>query len=120
MGGRKGYSLKEIVGDIRKVKLGRRELLISIKDKDPKKIVKATTKILNKSDEQLESLAYSFIFMDSIKKDYSKLREESTKNRRKNLAKKWASFREEKGKKFNTKINRNIVDSANKALGGIK
>lgn len=118
MGGRRGYSLKEIVGDIRKVKSGQKELLLSIKDKDTKKIVKATTKILGKSDEQIESLAYSFLFMDSIKKDYGKLRKESQKDRRKDLAKKWASFRKEKGRKFNFKINRNIVDSANEVLGG--
>lgn len=118
MGGRRGYSLKKIVGDIRKVKADQNELLKSIKDRDIKKVVKATAKILDKSEQKLESLAYSFVFMDSFKKEYNKLRKKIPKDRRKSLAKKWASFREEKGKKFDAITNRNVVDSANKVLGG--
>jgi polynucleotide 5'-kinase involved in rRNA processing len=118
MGGRKGYSLKTIVGDIRKIRASKKKLLQGIKDKDPDKIVNASAKILSKSDKSLESLAYSYLFVGSIKKDYNKLRKESRKERRKDLAEKWASFRKEKGKKFDATTNRNVVDSATRVLGG--
>ncbi|MBU2503538.1 MAG: hypothetical protein KJ879_00590 [Nanoarchaeota archaeon] len=121
MGGRKGYSLKKIVGDIRKVKSNQKELLQGIKDNNPKKVVSASAGILAKSDTALESLAHSFLFVGSLKeKDFKRLNKESTKERRKQLAKKWASYRKEKGKKFDAATNRDIVDSATRTLGGIK
>lgn len=118
MGGRKGYSLKKIVGDMRKVKADQKTLLQGIKDKSPKKVVKASAKMLSKSNKSIESLAYSYLFVDSVKKHYDKLKKESLKGRRKDLAKKWASFRKEKGKKFDATTNRNVVDSASRVLGG--
>ena len=120
MGGRKGYSLKKIVGDIRKVKTEQKQLLSSIRENDPKKLVKASAKILAKSDNALESLVYSYLFVDSIKDDYQKLSAEGTKERRKELAKKWADFRKEKDKTFDPTTNRDIVDSATRVLGGGK
>lgn len=120
MGGRKGYSLKAIVRDIRKVRVEQKQLLQGVKENDPKKIVGASAKILSKSDRGIESLAYSYLFVDSIKDDYKKLSEESIKKRRKELAKKWADFRKEKGKKFDPATNRNVVDSATRVLGGEK
>lgn len=120
MGGRKGYSLKNIVGDLRKVKTDQKQLLQSIKDKSPKKVVKASAQILSKSDKSLESLAYSYLFVGSVKNDYGKLKKDSQKERRKDLAKKWASFRKEKGKKFDAITNRNVVDSASRVFGGGK
>lgn len=120
MGGRKGYSLKRIVGDIRKVKTEQKQLLDSIKSNQPENVVKASAKILAKSDNALESLAYSYLFVDSIKDDYKKLGAEGTKERRKELAKKWSDFRKEKGKKFDPSTNRDVVDSATRVLGGGK
>jgi len=120
MGGRKGYSLKKVVGDLRKIKETQKELLKGIKDKDPKKIVKASAKILAKSEIALESIGYSYIFVDSISSEYKKLQKESTKERRKELTKKWASFRKEKGKKFDATTNRDVVDSTTRVLGGIQ
>jgi len=118
MGGRKGYSLKVIVGDMRKVRSDQKQLLQGVKENDPKKIVDASAKILSKSDKALESLAYSYLFVDSIKDDYKKLSDESIKERRKELSKRWAAFRKEKGKKFDSSTNRDVVDSATRVLGG--
>jgi len=118
MGGRRGYSLKKVVGDLRKVKAPQKELLQGIQAKDPKKVVKASAKILAKSDKALESIGYSYLFVDSISSEYKKLRRERTKERRRELAKKWASFRKEKGKKFDTTTNRDVVDSTTRILGG--
>ena len=118
MGGRKGYSLKVIVGDLRKVKFDQKELIEGIKDKDPKKVVKASAKILAKSDMALDSLAHSFLFVKSIeKKDCDRLKKASRKSRRKEVAKKWASYRKEKGTKFDAATNRVVVDSAARVLG---
>lgn len=120
MGGRKGYSLKAIVRDMRKVRAEQKQLLQGVKENDPKKVVGASAKILSKSDSALESLAYSYLFVDSIKDDYKKLSEESIKQRRKELSKRWADFRKEKGKKFDPTTNRDVVDSATRILGGGK
>src|SRR3989338_7365703 len=106
MGGRKGYSLKKIVGDLRRVKSVQNELIKGIKEKDPKKVVSASAKILAKSDPVLESLAHSFLFVGELKeKDYERLSKEGTKQRRKELASKWAAYRKEKGKKFDAVTN---------------
>lgn len=118
MGGRKGYSLKKVVGDLRKVRATQKELLQGVQDKDPKKVVKASAKILAKSDKALESIGYSYLFIDSLSKEYKDLQKESTKKRRKDLAKKWASFRKEKGKRFDSATNRDVVDSTTRVLGG--
>jgi len=121
MGGRKGYSLKKIVGDVRKIRSSQKELLQGIKDNDPKKVVSSSARMLAKSDTALEPLAHSFLFVGGLKeKDYRRLGKERTKRRRKELAKKWASYRKEKGKKFDPATNRDIVDSATRVLGGGK
>jgi hypothetical protein len=119
MGGRKGYSLKKLVGDIRKVKTEKKELLQGIEDNNPKKVVSASAGILAKSDNFLESLAHSFLFVSDLKeKEHKRLSKQDTKQRRKELAKKWALYRREKGKKFDAATNRDVVDSATRILGG--
>ena len=120
MGGRKGYSLKKIVGDLRTTIPEQRELLRGIEESNPKKVVKATAHILSKSDDALESLAYGFLFVDSIKDEYQKLQKKNVKARRKTLTKKWALFREKSGKKFSPETNRSVVDTTTKVLGGNK
>ena len=121
MGGRRGYSLKKIVGDLRKIRADQQDLLKGIKENNPPKVISASAQILSKSDEALESLAHSFLFVDSIKeKDYKKLSQEKTKERRKELAKKWAAYRKEKGKTFDSSTNRDVVDTATRILGGEK
>jgi len=70
MGGRKGYSLTEVVGDLRKVKSSQKELLQGIQDKDPKKVVRASAKLLAKSDKALESIGYGYLFIDSLSNEY--------------------------------------------------
>ncbi len=120
MGGRKGYSLKNVVGDLRKIKTDQKELLAGVQEKDPKKVVQASAKILAKSDKALESIGYSYLFVDSLSDEYKELQKESTKERRKELAKKWASFRKEKGKKFDSATNRDVVDSTTRVLGDAK
>jgi len=121
MGGRKGYSLKEVVGDITKVRTIKKELLQGIKDNDPKKVVSASSRILAKSDTALESLAHSFLFISGLKeRDYKRLSKQNIKERRKELAKKWVSYRKETGKKFDAATNRDVVDSATRVLGGEK
>jgi len=117
MGGRKGYSLSKVVGDLRKVKTLQKELLEGVKGKDPKVVAKATTKILAKSSKALESIGHAFLFVDSISDEYEKLGKRKTKARRKEVSKKWASYRKEKGKKFDPAINRDVVDSTTRALG---
>ena len=118
MGGRKGYSLKKVVGDVRKVAAGRKDLLQGIKEGNPKKVAHASAKILAKSDKALDSLVHSYLFVGSIKSEHKKLAKEKTKERKKEIAKKWASYRKEQGKKYDSSTNREVVDSAAKILGG--
>lgn len=116
MGGRKGYPLRNVVGDIRKIKKEKKELLEWVDEENPKKVIKTTGRIIAKSDKLLESFATSIKFIDSIKDEEKKLKEESTKERRKDISKKWANFRKKQGKKFDTITNRKIVDSINRSL----
>ena len=120
MGGRKGHSLKQIVGDLRSIIPEKRELLRGIEEDNPKKVVRASAHILSKSDEALESLAYGYLFVDSIEGERGKLQKKSIKERRKALTKKWTLFRKKAGKSFNPEINRNVVDSTTRILGGRK
>ena len=118
MGGRKGYSLSTVVGPLRLIKKPENELLRAIENEDPKKVVAYSAKIIASSDLALDSIGYGYLFMDSISNDYERLRAQDTKERRKELAKKWAQFRKEQGKTFDTRINRDVVDSATRILGG--
>ena len=116
MGGRKGYTLKRVVGDVRTIKKEKKELLEWIEEKNPKEVVKTTGKIIAKSDKLLDSIATSIKFIDTIESEEEHLKKKSTKERRKNLSKKWAEFRKKQGKKFDPIINRKVVDSFNRAL----
>ena len=120
MGGRKGYPLKRVVGDVRKIKKEKKELLEWIDEKNPKEVIKTTGKIIAKSDRLLDSLVMSIEFIDSIEPEEKKLRREPIKKRRRELSKKWASYRKKQDKKFDSNTNRQIVDSINRALGGKK
>lgn len=118
MGGRKGYTLKRIVWDLRKIKKERKELFEGIDEKDKKKVISASARILAKSDKAIESLAYSLEFVDELGKEYESLKKEGVKKRRKELAKKWVKFRKKEGKKFDRTINKEIVNSINRVLEG--
>jgi hypothetical protein len=120
MGGRKGYSLKKVVGDVRKIIKEKKELLEWIDEKNPQEVVKTTGKIIAKSDNILDSIAASIKFVDTIESEEKYLQKEPTKERRKNLSKKWAEFRKGQGKKFDPIIIRKVVDSVNRALEGKK
>lgn len=120
MGGRKSHSLQKVVGDIRKVKEEQKRLVEGIKKNQPAQIVKASAGILSKSDKSLEALAYSYVFADSIQKEYKRLSEEETKSRRKEISQKWVDFRKETEKQFDSETNRDIVDSTTRIFGGQK
>lgn len=120
MGGRKGHSLAKIVGDLRAVKEEKRELLDAIEHKDVGRVVSSSAKMLAKSNNALESLTHSYLFVDGLKNDYDKLRNESVKERRLEISKRWAKYRKEKGIDFDDAINRDIVDNATRTLGGAK
>lgn len=91
--------------------------------KSKKQILKMSKEELKNykwSDLALDSLATSLKFVDEIESEEKKLQKESIKTRRKDLSKKWANFRKREGKKFDSTINRKIVDSINRALEGEK
>lgn len=121
MGGRKGYSLKDVVPDVPELRPAKKELLQGIKANNRKKVVTATAKVVAMSDNALESLAHSFLFVGSIKeKAYTQLRKADTKKRRKEVAKRWAAYRKRTRKRFDSATNRDVVDSATRILGGAK
>ena len=120
MGGRKGYSLKKIVGDTKRIREEKEDLLDAIEHNDAGKVVSSSAKILAKSNNVLESLAHSYLFIDSLKKDYDKLKKENVKARRLEISKRWAKYRKEKGIDFEDSVNRDIVDTATRTLGGAK
>jgi len=120
MGGRKGYSLRKIVGDIRRVKGEKKDLLDAIEHNDVGKVVSSSAKMLGKSNNALEALTHSYLFIDSLKKDYDRLRRESVKERRLEISKRWAKYQKEKGIDFDDAINRDIVNNATRTLGGDK
>jgi elongation factor P--beta-lysine ligase len=117
MGGRKGIPLNKIIGSTRKVIREKKELIEGVRGGDYKKVINATAKILAKSDKALDALAYSFSFAGSLKGEYEELKKDTIKERRKELAKKWTSYRKKEEKDFDTAINRQIVDSVTRVLG---
>ena len=118
MGGRKGYSLRAVVGSLTPIKKTENELLRAIENENPKKVVVSSAKIIARSALALDSIGYGYLFIDSISDDYKRLQAQSIKERRKELAKKWALFRKERGKTFDARVNRDVVDSATRVLGG--
>ena len=117
MGGRKGYALKRVIGDVRTFKKEKKELLEWIDEKNPQEVVRATGKLIAKSEKLLDSITTSLKFVDLIEPEERQLKEESTKERRKDISKKWAEFRKKEGKRFDSVLNRKVVDSINRALG---
>jgi hypothetical protein len=118
MGGRKGYSLKKLVHNTREIRVEQSALYDAIKQNNAQKVVSASAKILAKSDTAIDAIAHSFLFMSEIQeKNYDKLKKKDIKNRRKELSKKWAEYRKEVNKKFDTSISRDIIDSATRVIG---
>jgi hypothetical protein len=117
MGGRKGYSLRRVVGDLRKVGGEKKRLLQGIKEHDVDKAVTASAKLLAGSDEALDSVVHAFLFVRSIdKKTRKQLSEKNTRERRLGLAEQWSSYRTKAGVHFSPEINRSVVDTATRAL----
>jgi hypothetical protein len=116
MGGRKGYDIKRVVGDVRKIKKEKKELLNFIDEKNPSEVTKVTGKIIAKSDLLLDSIVTSIKFVEIIESEEKQLKEISIKDRRKGLSKKWSDFRKKEGKRFDPIVNRKVVDSINRAL----
>jgi len=118
MGGRKGYTLNKIVGNIHNIKNEKRSLLEAIDKNNVKEVVAVSAKILAKSDAVLESLAHSYLFVGSLgKKDYANLINKDIKSRRVEISKRWTKYRKDKGTSFDSSVNRDIVDTAVKILG---
>jgi len=57
MGGRKSYSTKDIIGNMRKVATERKELSAALKSESPNNIVKATVGIVSKSENAVSNLS---------------------------------------------------------------
>lgn len=120
MGGRRGYSLKAVLGDLKKVREEQKDLLVEIKNQDVKGVVKASAKMLAKSDKALDAIAQAYLFANSLEPVEDDLKKKETKDRRREISKKWTDFRKEHDKKFDSVISRSIVDSATRILGGEK
>ena len=121
MGGRKGYSLNRIAKNSKDIRGDKQDLLEAIQHNDVKQAVRSSAQILAKSDDALEALAHSFLFVGSLgKKVSSKLGKEKPRKRKLELSKKWAEYRKETGKSFSASENRDIVDTAARILGGEK
>ena len=121
MGGRKGYSLKRIVHNPERIRRDKKNLFQGIKDKDIGKVVSASAKILSKSEEALDSLAHSFLFVNNIKEDErERLNKDNIKQRRLKITQKWSLYRKKEHLKFDSCINRDIVDTATRTIGGKK
>jgi len=117
MGGRKGYSLGRIVGDLRKVGREKKKLLRGIKEHDIVKAVSASAELLARSDEALDSIVHGFLFIRSMdKKTWNELVQEDARERKLGLAEEWSNYRREVGVEFSPEVNRNVVDTATRSL----
>jgi protein gp37 len=121
MGGRKGYTLRKLIHNTREIKEEQKSLYDAIKHNNPQKAVYASAKILAKSDIAIDAIAHSFLFMSEIgTADYNNLNKKNIKERRKELTKKWSEYRKGINKTFDPSINRDIIDSATRTIGGNK
>lgn len=112
MGGRKSYSDKDIIGNLRKVIPERKKLSSAIKSESPQGIVQATVDIFNKSEAAISNLSKVFEmrdFIDGISK---------RKLRQKDIEKEAAKYlsRKKKQIKASQQIKRLLIDSAVKSI----
>ena len=117
MGGRKGYSIKRVVGNLNKVRREKKALIQGIKAEDANMAVSSTARILAKSDEALDAIVHGYLFIRTIDpKTHEQLAQKNMKERRLGLSDKWSSYGKKANMHFSPTINRNVVDSATRAI----
>jgi hypothetical protein len=117
MGGRKGYSLKCVVGDPSKVRMEKRQLLEGIKTGNVRAVVASSAQIMAKSDEALDAVVHGLFFVRSIDPTkYEQLAGQSTRERRLSLADQWSAYRKKMNIAVSPPLNRQIIDTATRII----
>lgn len=118
MGGRKGYSLTSIVGNMGKVRSERRRLIDGFKENRVDEVVAATAQMLSKSGEALDAIVHGFFFVQSIDaKTREQLGQKTPRERKLSIADKWAGYRRKNKVDFSSTLNRDIVDTVATTIG---
>jgi hypothetical protein len=118
MGGRKGYSLRCVVGDLSKVRTEKRQLLDGIKAGDVKTVVASSARIMAKSDDALDAIVHGLFFVRSMDPTkHQQLADQPTRERRLGLADQWSTYRKKMKIEVSPTLNREIVDTAARVIG---
>lgn len=114
MGGRRSYSIKEVIGSKRKFSKELRELGTAIKNNDPKKIVDSSTQLILKSDYSTGNLAMSMRLANFVVKHAEK--PVPYKEGIELASKSWSKIKSERKIKVPETVDRIIVESAAMAI----
>lgn len=120
MGGRKTYSARKVLGDLRQSTSERKRLSAAISEEDPKKISQATLDAFRKSDYAVDNLSKILDMADIFEEVEGK--DIETKNVKQVVTDFWNKTKDERNIKTEAEIDRNLIESATKVLkrGGKK
>ena len=120
MGGRKTYSVRKVLGDLRQSIGERKKLSAAISEEDAKKITQATLDVFRKSDYAVDNLSKVLDMADIFEELEGK--EIKPKETKQIVTDFWNKTKEDRNIKTGAEIDRNLIESATKILkrGGKK
>lgn len=109
MGGRKSYSVRSVLGDLRHSVRERKDLAKAISDEQPQKIVKSTVEAFKKSNYAIENLSKAIDMYDFFREVEKK--KIKPKDVRKAVTEYWLRTKEKKKIKSTLEIDRILINS---------
>ena len=114
MGGRKSYSIKEVVGSKRKFIRQLNQLGTAIKNENSKKIVDSSTQLILKSDYSINSLAMSMKLAKFVAEHAEKRL--PYKKGKELASKEWSKIKSERKTEVSESVDRIFIESAAMAI----
>jgi hypothetical protein len=115
LGGRRSYSIKDVVGSKRKIIKETRKLKEAIGAGEPREIARTSTQLILKSDYSINNLAKSVKLTNFILEGVKK-KPVSYEYGKKLASEEWSSIKKQQDITIPRKIDRIFVDSAASAI----
>jgi len=115
MGGRKSYSIDDIVGKSPEIRKRKKDLIRSVESEEPERITQTSIELFTKSDKASNDFASIVDTLDFIEENVSKP-PLNYDERKKLAAKYWSKIRKEKDIKISPELNKIFVKSLAKVI----